>query len=92
MADSAAAGRNLKSRGGIWSSKGTDNRGFHAMPGGARYTDGTFDQVENAAYFWTSSANGDYGAWYRDLTISSILVSNSADMKTRAFSVRCAQD
>jgi uncharacterized protein (TIGR02145 family) len=35
--------------------QGTNSSGFSALPGGYRYTDGTFNYIGNYSYFWSSS-------------------------------------
>jgi uncharacterized protein (TIGR02145 family) len=87
--DSSVSARSLRSRGPIWSGKGSDTYGFRAIPGGNRYSDGSFDLLENAAYFWTSTEYSAYGARYRSLSINALPATANGDLKTRAFSVRC---
>lgn len=48
----------LKGIGGGWigdHNSGTDEFGFSAYPGGARYADGTYNRIGEFAYFWTST-------------------------------------
>jgi uncharacterized protein (TIGR02145 family) len=71
---SPSAGAWLKSTGTtFWTSQstGTDNSsGFTALPAGFRNTDGTFRDIKNGAFFWSSTENTSVSstdAWSRML-------------------------
>jgi uncharacterized protein (TIGR02145 family) len=61
----ANAGDQLKATSPTWD--GTNSSGFSALPGGFRSRiDGSFDNLGNNGYWWSSSPAGSL-AWYRDL-------------------------
>lgn len=81
-----------------WASDpGTSNSsGFTALPAGNRsYNNGTYSQISNYAYFWTSSfASGSfiYGMFRKlDATSSSSFVSYPT-YANYGFSIRCLED
>ena len=77
----------------IPNSGATNSSGFTGLPGGWRYTDGTFDGIVDFGYWWSSSDNYTATAWYRYLFYTSM----SADgghfqNKGSGMSVRCLRD
>lgn len=82
-------GNKLKAKNG-WC--GTNKSGFSALPGGYRvYDRGSFAEMGESAYFWTSSGYGDT-AWCRYLWGNFFSV-NRLDLHMRyGFSVRCIKD
>jgi uncharacterized protein (TIGR02145 family) len=65
------AGRKLKSTSG-WnnnddgtSGNGTNDYGFSALPGGYRYTGGSFNDAGGNGYWWTATAYGSGNAYSR---------------------------
>jgi uncharacterized protein (TIGR02145 family) len=87
------AGKNMKSTSG-WNSvnNGTDLYGFTALPGGFRYTDGSFYYLGNYGY-WCSSTeiSGSY-ALRRYLYFNSDDVHRYYYWKTSGFPLRCLKD
>ncbi len=89
-------GGELKEAGTVhWNSPNTganDDSGFTALPGGNRYDYGTFNNVGNTAFFWTTLEISSSNALSRSLSynISEIYRSNYA--KSNGFSVRCIRD
>lgn len=71
---------------------GTDNLGFAALPGGIRYSDGTFLGLGSMGYFWSATSLSDNNAWYTALNYSSNAATLSVEDKRMAFSVRCVQE
>ena len=61
-------GKNLKSKSG-WNNNGNgiDLYGFGALPGGSRFTSGSFYYLGYNGYWWSSSEGSGTGAWYRSL-------------------------
>jgi uncharacterized protein (TIGR02145 family) len=53
---SSTGGKKLKATNG-WdeNGNGTDDYGFSALPGGYRYTDGSFDDAGREGYWWTAT-------------------------------------
>ena len=91
----AAAGGKLKESGFLhWADPNTDatnTSGFTALPGGSRsYYMSPFEDMNQAAYFWTSSRDYDSIAWFRKLSYDNgSLMRISDGFKTYGFSVRC---
>jgi len=87
------AGKSLKKVGqGTGVGAGDDLVGFSALLAGYRLTDGSFNGIGSATYFWSSSASGDSNAWHRTLGTSYSTVSRNANNKPYGFSVRCLRD
>jgi len=99
-------GKKLKTTGnaldgtGLWNydyveplgDEGTNASGFSAVPGGIRYSDGTFDGLGNGAYFWSSSPGGGELAWTRYLWYGDSWLYRYGYYRTGGFSIRCVQD
>jgi uncharacterized protein (TIGR02145 family) len=97
----SVAGGKMKSIGtAYWSSQsaGTDNSsGFSALPGGYRYSDGSFNFIRDNAFFWSATEDGSSSAWFRDLTSLSSgnvyrLNGFNYNSKSSGASVRCLRD
>ena len=75
-------------------STGTSNSsGFTALPAGYRiYNNGTYTNLRNYTYFWTSSTSGTSGTYRFLSTNSSTSFSSNNNYKTYGFSVRCIED
>jgi uncharacterized protein (TIGR02145 family) len=83
------AGGNLKEVGlSHWATPNTgatDRVGFKALPGGKRSeTDGSFSEIGDSAYFWTTDALYSYLIQYNDSSIFAWL-----NAKAGGLSVRC---
>ena len=77
-----------------WASPNTDatnSSGFTGLPGGDRYTNGSFYNLTDYAYFWSSSESGTT-AWYRSLYNSNAQVYRGNTNQAFGFSVRCLRD
>ena len=70
---------------------GTDAYAFSALPAGLRSYGGDFSNEGNRAYFWSSTENNSYDAYFMNLNYY-----NYADLytlyKSFGFSVRCVKD
>lgn len=78
-----------------WSSPNTgatNSSGFTALPGGYRNYDGTYANVGNNGFWWSSTENLSNGAWSRILFYSSPRVYRDYNSKRGGFSVRCVRD
>lgn len=70
----------------------TNSSAFSALPGGSRILDGSFNDIKDFGYWWSSTESFDIMAWYR------YIYYNNADFytfdvgKTHGFSVRCLKD
>ena len=98
---STSAGARLKSTDAtFWTSTstGTDNSsGFTALPAGFRNTDGTFRDIKDGAFFWSSTENTSVSstdAWSRMLfhNNNSVIRDYSDFKKTVGGSLRCLKD
>jgi uncharacterized protein (TIGR02145 family) len=93
----ATAGKKLKSTSG-WndyngqSGNGTNEFGFSALPGGNRYTDGSFDNAGNYGYWWTATEYGSGNAYYRDMYCRNDRVGEITYDVGLGFSLRCRED
>ena len=84
---------------GLWPVSGwdddgnsTNTSGFAGLPGGYRNDDGYFDLVGAGGYWWSSSENGTYNAWFRYLDDDFGNVLSYYYDKLYGFSVRCLRD
>ncbi len=86
-------GGHLKATSG-WGSggNGTDDYGFFALPGGARYLDGTFTNIGDYGYWWSATESNATNAWYRNVYYRDRIVGRSSLNKEIGFSVRCVRD
>jgi len=89
----AVAGKKMKSKSG-WkeNGNGTNTSGFSGLPGGARYSGGSFFNVGYDGYWWSSTENNTSHAWSRNLNYSSGFVFRYSNYKLNGFSVRCLRD
>lgn len=71
---------------------GTDIYGFTALPGGFRYSNGTFGYLSNNAVFWSATEYNSSNAWIRYLFYNYSGVSRNDNNKVYGYSVRCIQD
>jgi uncharacterized protein (TIGR02145 family) len=89
------AGTRLKSTTG-WESRdevlilGTDDFGFLALPGGTRWSGGSFYYVGVSGSWWNATENYG-GAWSRFILSNSEKVFESSIHKGYGLSVRCVQ-
>lgn len=66
--------------------------GFSGLPGGCRYTNGTFDNIGSNGNFWSSTEYSTSDALYRSLTYNYAFVTRYSISKGLGFSVRCLRD
>ncbi|MFK5894799.1 MAG: fibrobacter succinogenes major paralogous domain-containing protein [Pseudomonadota bacterium] len=71
----------------------TNSSGFTGLPGGIRHTNGSFDELNSHAYFWSSSESGAY-AWRRHLYYNFTQVHRDSYNLAYGygFSVRCVKN
>jgi uncharacterized protein (TIGR02145 family) len=89
-------GGKLKAVSLLWTSPNTgatNSSEFTALPGGYRYYGGTFLEITNKGYWWSSTQVSSSYSWFRSLDYSatSTLRTNSFG-GTDGFSVRCMKD
>jgi uncharacterized protein (TIGR02145 family) len=70
----------------------TNESGFTALPGGYRYSNGSFYGMGSYALFWSSTEISSGYAWNRNLDYSYSQVYRSSLDKHDGFSVRCVRD
>lgn len=71
----------------------TNKSGFTALPGGfMSYYNGTNQRMGQWGFFWSSTEDGSYNAWSRDLFYITSEVFRNSDSKHRGLSVRCIGD
>ncbi|WP_163377809.1 fibrobacter succinogenes major paralogous domain-containing protein [Cyclobacterium sp. SYSU L10401] len=88
-----AAGTKMKSKSG-WEDEGngTNESGFSGLPGGLRYSLGTFDGIGGYGRWWSSTEDyADY-ACFRSLGYSNGYAFRHIFNKEEGFSVRCLRD
>ena len=101
--ESYSAGGMLKTTGtledgtGLWRSPNADatnSSGFSAVPGGARFDDGSYVVMGQHAIFWTATEYDADSVWFRvlDYGIGGIYRDNTNVAKTYGLTVRCVMD
>ena len=70
----------------------TNGTGFSALPGGIGYNNGTFNNLGETAYFWTSVSNGPFYAYYRQLNSTYCSIYRGSFSRFSASSVRCIKN
>jgi len=92
----SVAGGKLKETGtSNWSSpntSATNETGFTALPGGFRDNYGSFYNVGNYGYWWSSTEYNKDIAWKWSMSYNSSNVIRSSNYKHYGFSVRCLRD
>jgi uncharacterized protein (TIGR02145 family) len=91
---SSTAGTKLKATSGWYDDgNGTDAFGFAALPGGYGYPGGSFYDVGDGGFWWSSSEGDANYAYYRDMYYNDESVGRyDVSNKNELFSVRCLQD
>ena len=97
LGEESKAGGKLKEAGTVhWYSpnvEATNSTGFTALPGGSRYSTGSFYSIGYTGYWWSSTGGTDPAyAWHRYLDFNSGFVLRSEYYKVEGLSVRCIQD
>ncbi|HLF36112.1 MAG TPA: fibrobacter succinogenes major paralogous domain-containing protein [Cyclobacteriaceae bacterium] len=96
IGDSSIAGNKMKEVGTIhWTSPNTDatnESGFTALPGGARYYNGYFADIGNFGYWWTTTEIDSTSALIRLLYCSSPGIYTDRYDKWDGYSVRCLKN
>ena len=96
LGGTSAAGGKMKETGTThWASPNTgatNSSGFTALPGGYRGSYGSFANLMNNAFFWTSVEVPTEYAWYRKLFDNAANVYRYYDWKDIGYSGRCLKD
>jgi uncharacterized protein (TIGR02145 family) len=75
--------------GAIGNDPAKNNRsGFSALPGGARYYDGTFLYFGNTGAWWCATEGNTKGSWLKYLYCNSDSIDGYSGNKSPGFSVR----
>jgi len=87
------AGEKMKSTSG-WNDdgNGTNSSGFSGLPGGFRFSNGSFGVVGILGYWWSASEYDGSDAWNRGLANYDSVLYRNYDGKYFGFSVRCVRD
>ncbi|NOR88188.1 MAG: hypothetical protein GQ527_11315, partial [Bacteroidales bacterium] len=86
-------GEKMKSTTGWYDNgNGTNSSGFNALPGGYRYSNGSFYFLGRSGDWWSSTEYSGSYAWNRNLGNDSDQVFRYNYYKTYGFSVRCLKD
>jgi uncharacterized protein (TIGR02145 family) len=70
----------------------TNESGFTALPGGVRFTNGTFDGIGYDGLWWCSTKDNIYWAWLRFIYYKYSSVSRDIGGMNDGYSVRCVRD
>ena len=96
LGGSSVAGGKMKEAGTThWDSPNTsadNSSGFTALPGGSRFSDGSFSYMGYYGYWWSATEGSASGAWTYGLYYSIGYVNHDSIDKYRGFSVRCVRD
>jgi uncharacterized protein (TIGR02145 family) len=74
------------------SGNGTNSSGFSGLPGGTRYGDGGFYVIGSSGDWWSSTEDGTYYAYLRDLHHYLDYLLSYGNDKALGLSVRCLRD
>ena len=92
----AAAGGKLKESGTVhWTTPNTgasNSSDFTALPGGYRYANGSFFDLQDAGYFWTSTGSGNNAYSWELFYNDEAVYDNSNNDAKNAYTVRCIKD
>jgi uncharacterized protein (TIGR02145 family) len=87
------AGNTLKAKSGWFENgNGLSSNDFSAKPGGYRYNEGGFYNVEQLGFWWSATAHDQKLAWYRTLYYNSPYMTRFDGYKGDGLSVRCLKD
>ena len=93
LGGASEASTKMKSTSGwIENGNGTNSSGFSGLPGGLRYDDGAFGDIDSCGYWWSSSEPNTDNAWYLNLDYNDGNVYGHNGNEKDGFSVRCLRD
>lgn len=93
--ETVAGGKMKETNTGFWQSPNigaTNESNFTAFPGGYRDYNGTFNDLGNIGYWWSSTEDGIANAWSRYLLYDTAEAGKDGNDETSGFSVRCVKD
>jgi uncharacterized protein (TIGR02145 family) len=91
----SVAGGKMKSTSALWPSPNTgatNSSGFTGLPSGARFSDGTFNNVERFCYLWSATESSTTNASDRSLNFSKSSLGRGFSNKGIGGSCRCVRD
>ena len=87
------AGFKMKSTTGWYNNGNGDNSsGFNGLPSGYCSSNGSFSDIIDFGYFWSSTEDDTSSAWYRDLYNNNTKFTRGKSNKGNGLSVRCLRD
>jgi uncharacterized protein (TIGR02145 family) len=95
------AGSKMKTTGttqagtGLWlapNTGATNTSGFSGLPGGYRYSSGSFDFVNITGVWWSSSGATSAGSWVRFIKYNTEVATRGWDNHKFGYSVRCIKN
>jgi uncharacterized protein (TIGR02145 family) len=89
--EAGETGKKLKSTTGWMSNNGSDETGFHALPGGCRGYQG-FESLGYCGYFWTASPAGGDNGWRRGFCGDDNGSCREEERRYFGASVRCVKN
>ena len=96
LGGASIAGGQMKEAGTLtWAAPnygGNNNSGFTALPGGARYFEGTFSYDGTSGIWWSSTESNTSIAWYSFLIYNNGNINRGLTYKIAGSSVRCLRD
>ena len=93
--DTVAGGKMKQTGIGYWNAPNTDatnESGFTGLPGGTRYDIGSYSDIGDFGYWWSSTESNTNYAWIRDLYNYSGGADRGSYSKKNGFSVRLVKD
>ena len=79
----------------LWNSPNlgaSNSSGFSSMPGGVRYSNGTFQFLGYSSNYWTSTLNNTTVFFRNNVSTSAIMFRGTDGTTNSALSVRCVKD
>jgi uncharacterized protein (TIGR02145 family) len=97
LGGSSVAGGKMKETGTTYwkdpNTGATNSSGFTARPSGYRNTfNGSFNNIGNFGYWWSSTGSTSTDAFYRNLNYINAIASRINNNKSNGFCVRCIRD
>jgi uncharacterized protein (TIGR02145 family) len=86
---------NIETENGLWlypNEGATNDSGFSGLPGGCRGINGSFINLGNNAYWWSSGQTSLINAWCCSLGKNNSLIDRSNNIKTYGLNVRCIKN
>jgi uncharacterized protein (TIGR02145 family) len=79
----------------LWDSPNTwasNSSGFTSLPGGVRYSNGTFQFKGYSSNFWTSTLNNTVAFYRNNVSVNAVAFRGNDGSINNALSVRCLKD